>query len=86
MASAGASDDSSPVLGSTTSSGSGIELPVSLGRGRLKVEGAALVSVAVESPSRPVAFTPTMTASPPSSPITTATPTSAISPVRTGRC
>src|SRR5829696_139618 len=86
MPSAGASDvDCSPALGSTDSCGAGSVLPVSLGRGRENVDGESSEAVAVVVSPMPAAFTPIMTASPPSSPMTTATPTRARSPVRTGR-
>src|SRR5687768_1711148 len=85
MASAGASDDVSvPGLGST-GSGAGADVPVSLGLGSWKVEGVPPPSLALDVSPMPVALTPTITASPPSRPMATATPTRAISPVRTGR-
>jgi hypothetical protein len=59
---------------------------VALGLGSRKVADALESLLDDEAvPSRPVTFTPARTASPPSKPMATETPTRARSPVRTGR-
>ena len=80
-----ASDEgSAPGLVSVVSSGV-VSVLVSVGFGSRNVADEDGSSLASESPPMPAALTPTRTARPPSRPMTTATPTRATSPVRTGR-
>src|SRR5687768_3142766 len=84
MAVAGASDEVSvPGLGSVSAGVVSVLVSVGLGsRNVAEDDGASLASVL--SPM-PVALTPRRTASPPSRPMATATPTRATRPVSTGR-